>query len=305
MGVPALDDAAHSRPSSGRRAPATCRSPAAAIAELDADGYYARIRTIASRSISSRAAEPWPWSPELFRVQREIVDPLLEEAVLDEPRRPQRARRGAPRRPKRHEAARAHRSVSDARAHAACVLGCFFLYPLGVAAYESFYAWDLLTPAALRRPRQLPRSLRGGELVRASAQRSRYSVVVVTARWRSVSRSRWRSTGRADLRVRARRDLQRLRRLVGRGRAALDVAARRRRGSALDLRLARAAGCPRATGSAIPSVALVTLAAVVSVWKITGYAMVIFLAGLQDIPPVAPRGRRARRRRRRRSAFAT
>ena len=33
-----------------------------------------------------------------------------------------------------------------------------------------------------------------------------------------------------------------------------------------------------------PDVALVTLA-FVSVWKITGYSMVIFLAGLQDIPP--------------------
>src|SRR5262249_26230573 len=33
-----------------------------------------------------------------------------------------------------------------------------------------------------------------------------------------------------------------------------------------------------------PSVALYALA-LVSVWKITGYAMVIFLAGLQDIPP--------------------
>jgi sn-glycerol 3-phosphate transport system substrate-binding protein len=26
--------------------------------------------------------EPWPWSPTLFRVQREIVDPLLEDAVI-------------------------------------------------------------------------------------------------------------------------------------------------------------------------------------------------------------------------------
>jgi sn-glycerol 3-phosphate transport system permease protein len=33
-----------------------------------------------------------------------------------------------------------------------------------------------------------------------------------------------------------------------------------------------------------PGVALTTLA-LVSVWKITGYSMVIFLAGLQDIPP--------------------
>ena len=45
-----------------------------------------------------------------------------------------------------------------------------------------------------------------------------------------------------------------------------------------------------------PAVALYTLAAV-SVWKITGYSMVIFLAGLQDIPRSLARGRGARRRR--------
>ena len=27
-------------------------------------------------------ARPWPWSPDLFRVQREIVQPRLEGAVL-------------------------------------------------------------------------------------------------------------------------------------------------------------------------------------------------------------------------------
>jgi sn-glycerol 3-phosphate transport system substrate-binding protein len=27
-------------------------------------------------------AEPWPWSRELFRIEREIVEPRLESAVL-------------------------------------------------------------------------------------------------------------------------------------------------------------------------------------------------------------------------------
>jgi sn-glycerol 3-phosphate transport system substrate-binding protein len=26
--------------------------------------------------------DPWPWSPELFRIERDIVEPRLEEAVL-------------------------------------------------------------------------------------------------------------------------------------------------------------------------------------------------------------------------------
>jgi sn-glycerol 3-phosphate transport system substrate-binding protein len=31
--------------------------------------------------------EPWPWAPELFRIERDIVEPRLEDAVLDGPRR--------------------------------------------------------------------------------------------------------------------------------------------------------------------------------------------------------------------------
>ena len=27
-------------------------------------------------------AAPWPWSPELFRIDRDIVEPRLEDAVL-------------------------------------------------------------------------------------------------------------------------------------------------------------------------------------------------------------------------------
>jgi sn-glycerol 3-phosphate transport system permease protein len=49
-------------------------------------------------------------------------------------------------------------------------------------------------------------------------------------------------------------------------------------------RLVRAIGLPAKSWLGDPSVALYTLAGV-SVWKITGYAMIIFLAGLQDIPP--------------------
>jgi sn-glycerol 3-phosphate transport system substrate-binding protein len=30
-----------------------------------------------------KVALPWPWSTELFRVQREIVTPRLERAVLE------------------------------------------------------------------------------------------------------------------------------------------------------------------------------------------------------------------------------
>ncbi|HEY4118117.1 MAG TPA: sugar ABC transporter permease, partial [Byssovorax sp.] len=44
-----------------------------------------------------------------------------------------------------------------------------------------------------------------------------------------------------------------------------------------------AVGLPRPSWLGDPSLALVTIA-LVSVWKITGYAMVVFLAGLADVP---------------------
>jgi sn-glycerol 3-phosphate transport system permease protein len=47
--------------------------------------------------------------------------------------------------------------------------------------------------------------------------------------------------------------------------------------------LLRRAGIPTLSWLGDPRSALLTLA-LVSVWKITGYSMVIFLAGLQDIP---------------------
>ena len=54
-----------------------------AIEELTQSGYYARHPNDRVALDQLAAAEPWPWSPALFRVQREIVDPLLEDAVLE------------------------------------------------------------------------------------------------------------------------------------------------------------------------------------------------------------------------------
>lgn len=53
-----------------------------AIEKLRAEGYYARFPNdeVAVRQLEH--VEPWPWSPALFRVQRDVVDPRLEDAVL-------------------------------------------------------------------------------------------------------------------------------------------------------------------------------------------------------------------------------
>jgi sn-glycerol 3-phosphate transport system substrate-binding protein len=53
-----------------------------AVGELSRSGYYDAHPNDAIALAQLDSVEPWPWSPTLFRVQREIVDPLLEDAVI-------------------------------------------------------------------------------------------------------------------------------------------------------------------------------------------------------------------------------
>jgi sn-glycerol 3-phosphate transport system substrate-binding protein len=53
-----------------------------AVEELRASGYYEEHPNDGVALEQLETVEPWPWSPTLFRVQREIVDPLLEDAVI-------------------------------------------------------------------------------------------------------------------------------------------------------------------------------------------------------------------------------
>jgi sn-glycerol 3-phosphate transport system substrate-binding protein len=52
------------------------------IAALDASGYYREHPNDRIALDQLACAEPWPWSTELFRIEREAVQPRLEEAVL-------------------------------------------------------------------------------------------------------------------------------------------------------------------------------------------------------------------------------
>lgn len=54
----------------------------AATAKLRAEGFFTQHPNdqIVQEQLSS--VEPWPWEPMLFRIERDIVDPRLEEAVL-------------------------------------------------------------------------------------------------------------------------------------------------------------------------------------------------------------------------------
>jgi sn-glycerol 3-phosphate transport system substrate-binding protein len=54
----------------------------AGIAELEAGGYYRDHPNDRVALDQLAYAEPWPWSPDLFRIEREAVQPRLEEAVL-------------------------------------------------------------------------------------------------------------------------------------------------------------------------------------------------------------------------------
>jgi sn-glycerol 3-phosphate transport system substrate-binding protein len=54
----------------------------AAVAKMRADGFYAKHRNDEVAQAQLASVEPWPWEPMLFRIQRDIIDPKLEEAVL-------------------------------------------------------------------------------------------------------------------------------------------------------------------------------------------------------------------------------
>ncbi|MBX3231095.1 MAG: ABC transporter substrate-binding protein [Labilithrix sp.] len=53
-----------------------------ATAKMRADGFFTQHPNdeVAQRQLPS--VDPWPWEPMLFRIERDIVDPRLEESVL-------------------------------------------------------------------------------------------------------------------------------------------------------------------------------------------------------------------------------
>jgi sn-glycerol 3-phosphate transport system substrate-binding protein len=55
---------------------------AAGVATLEREGYYDKHQNDRVALDQLQSASPWPWSTRLFRLQREAVQPRLEEAVL-------------------------------------------------------------------------------------------------------------------------------------------------------------------------------------------------------------------------------
>jgi sn-glycerol 3-phosphate transport system substrate-binding protein len=54
-----------------------------AAQELETSGFYAKLPNYRVALDQLGVAEPWPWSKNLFRIQREVVQPRLEAAVLE------------------------------------------------------------------------------------------------------------------------------------------------------------------------------------------------------------------------------
>lgn len=164
----------------------------------------------------------------------------------------------------------------------ALFLGTFFVYPLLLAAKQSFYRWDLLTEPVYVGTANYRALASNGELARAFATTLSYSAVVVV--------------GSMALGLLLALAVDRPGRFAGLVRGAVFsayvvswVAVALLWMWILDpdlgvlSRALRALHVPTADWLGDPRVALHALAGV-TVWKTTGYAMVIFLAGLQDVP---------------------
>jgi len=163
------------------------------------------------------------------------------------------------------------------------LLAIFFLYPLFVAAKLSLYSWDLLTPPTYVGLGNYAALWDRGELARVFRNTLAFSAVVVT--------------GSMALGLAFALALDRPGKVVAFVRGAVFSAYviswvavallfmwLLDRDAGLVSKLVTLVGLPSKSWLGDPHVALYTLAAV-SVWKCTGYAMIIFLAGLQDIPP--------------------
>lgn len=163
------------------------------------------------------------------------------------------------------------------------LLGLFWLAPVLRAAWYSLHAWDLLTPPRYVGTANYAALARSGDATRALVNTLEYSAMVVV--------------GSMALGLGLALALQGRGRLVGFVRASIFsayvvswVAVALLWMWLLDpdagavAAMVRALHLPRMGFLTDPRTALATLAAV-TVWKLTGYAMIVFTAGLQDVPP--------------------
>jgi len=163
------------------------------------------------------------------------------------------------------------------------LLVVFFILPIGVAAYESLFSWDLLTPARFVGAANYAALAAHGELLRIALRTLGYSTIVVVG-------TMTLGLGLALLLDRPGRLFAFVRASVFSAYVVSWVAVALLWMWMLDGnggvvgRLLRALGAGQVALLGDPRWALPALA-VVGVWKLTGYAMIIFLAGLRSVPP--------------------
>jgi ABC-type sugar transport system permease subunit len=158
----------------------------------------------------------------------------------------------------------------------------FVFLPLGRAAYESLFAWDMLTDPVYVGGANYAAIAESGELGRILGRTLGFSVLVVSG-------SMALGLGLALLLDRPGRFFAFVRGAIFSAYVVSWVAVALLWVLLLDpdrgvaAALLRALHLPRVGFLTDPHAALVTLAAV-TIWKITGYAMVVFLAGLRSVP---------------------
>ena len=158
----------------------------------------------------------------------------------------------------------------------------FVFVPLVLAAYESLFAWDMLTDPVYVGGANYAAVAANGELGRILARTLGYSVLVVSG-------SMVFGLGLALLLDRPGRFFGFVRGSIFSAYVVSWVAVALLWVLLLDpdrgvaASLLRALHLPRIGFLTDPRTALITLA-VVTIWKITGYAMVVFLSGLRAVP---------------------
>ncbi|MGH7295797.1 MAG: carbohydrate ABC transporter permease, partial [Polyangiaceae bacterium] len=162
------------------------------------------------------------------------------------------------------------------------LLVVFFVLPIGVAAYESFFSWDMLTPPRYVGAANYVALAAHGELLHIALRTLGYSVLVVAGTMAL-------GLGLALLLDRPGRFYAFVRASVFSAYVVSWVAVALLWMGMLDGnsgivgRMARVLGAGSLSLLGDPRWAMPTLA-MVGVWKLTGYAMIVFLAGLQGVP---------------------
>ena len=162
------------------------------------------------------------------------------------------------------------------------VLGIFFVYPLALAFHDSFHSWDLLTPKVYVGAANYRTLWASGELSGTLLRTLGYSAAVVSVSM-SLGLALAVALDRPGFVYAFVRGAVFSAYVVSWVAVALLWMWLLDADAGLVSAILGKLGVPKIAWLADPRAALWALAAV-SVWKITGYSMVIFLAGLQDVP---------------------